>query len=320
MSRLIPILLVAGLALAGCITVPEDSNTATRTERVTNDGGAMTARETREDSVAPCASGLGLPGGTSFCATRVVTVTGTISGVSRMSVSLSTFNGGVSVGQSDEGDWGFVATLEARGATAEAAKANLDNVELAWSHEDGGSHHLDVQARQKVEARAGEGYAAKLAATMPPELVMALTATTSNGGIDVMGAITDGLVLTTSNGGIEARASVTDVVVKTSNGGIDAHLLPTSSGGMTLGTSNGRISLAVTESPRHGYSIDASTSNGEIDYDLRDGEAGPCPGGSEYYTPPCTKRSFETRNFASRAVKSQVSLSTSNGAIEVRSA
>lgn len=317
MIRLFPLLVVACLALAGCIEMPADPNAPGAT-RSTNSGGAMTARATQEDSVAPCSGGLGLPRSGAFCATRVVTITGTIDDLPRLDVSLTTFNGAIDVGTGDEGQWSVVATLEARSATAEGAKANLDNVELAWSHEERGSHFLDVEARQKVQAQAGDGYAASLDVTMPRSLVMTLVATTSNGVIDVDGALTDGLALQTSNGQIKARASVTQVSLATSNGAIDADLTPTGSGRMTMATSNGAISVTVPEGPRHGYDIEGRTSNGEIDYDLRDGESGGCPGGSQYYTPPCTARDFRTHGFAERDIQSRMSLSTSNGAISVR--
>lgn len=315
MVRLVPFLVLASLALAGCIAVPEESPGASRAERVTNSGGHMTARETREDSIAACGGG-GLPlSDGAFCAERVITVTGTLEGIAGMSVSLSTFNGGVAVAQGPDGEWGFVAKLQARGATADAAKANLDNIALSWSHEAGGSHFLDVEAKSKD--KLNNGYGASIAATMPGGLVLSLSAGTSNGGITIDGVITDGLTLSTSNGGISARASVTGATVSTSNGGIDAELVPTATGTLTLSTSNGGIDLVVPEGPRHGYSIEGSTSNGQVDYRMQDGEMGACPGGSQYYTPPCNHRTFETHGFSSRPIRSTLTLSTSNGNIGV---
>jgi len=299
------------LALAGCIALPEDANAIQ--EREPAAGGSMTASETRTQKSELCTSSLGIDG-QRFCAERVVTVAGTLSGFERMDVSLETFNGAITIRESSGATWGFVATLRARGSTADAAMQALDDIAFRWSHEGRSGHFVEVEAEHEGSS---DGRSVTLELRMPRDLLMRVAAVTSNGAVSLEGGRTDGLALTTSNGRISARGEVTHMALTTSNGKIDADVRPIGDGRWALTTSNGEIALKVPEGPAYGYSMTGTTSNGEVDFTLRDGTEGPCPQGSQYYTPPCNMRTFETSGFRSRDHRVSAALTTSNGEINV---
>lgn len=307
---------VLALAFAGCISAPGDPGSeAARAEP--RDGGParMTGAESEERAGGLC-GGLGVFGGEPYCATRVVTVTGSISGLPLLEITLETFNGNVRISPGKEGAWGLVAKIEARGRDAADAEQKLDAVEFSWEHEERGRHFLHAEA----SANGGEGVSASLEVSMPRSLLLEVVARTSNGNVAFDGGRTDGLALATSNGGISVEADATNVDLRTSNGGIDAKLRPTGSGRISASTSNGGIKVALAEDATRGYDLEGTTSNGEVEIDLRDGQKGDCPKGSEYYTPPCTHRTFRTSGFDERAIQSRVTLSTSNGSINAEPA
>jgi len=298
------------MLLAGCIELPQDPDALAR-EPAT--GGTMSASEASTQKSELCTDGI-LQTDRRFCAERVVEVEGRLSGFALLSVDLQTFNGAIKIRESRGSEWGFVATLRARGSSAEDAMAKVDDIDFRWAHQDGDVHFLEVVARHQGNS---DSRSASLELRMPRDVAMRLAATTSNGDVSIEGGRTDGLALTTSNGKLVARSEVTQVALTTSNGAIDADLRPVGDGRWALVTSNGGISLKVPEGQEYGYSMDGRTSNGEVDYSLRDGTKGSCPQGSQYYTPPCNHRTFETRGFSSREHVVYASLVTSNGKISV---
>lgn len=307
------ILLVAlGTLAAGCIAPPGDD--APAGARTANSGGSMTAKETHEEKVALCTSGLGLPSGAQFCAERTLRVEGDVSGISRMDVDLETFNGDVDLSDHAEGGWSLVAVLRARGASEAEAKANLDKIAFAWGHQEGDTHFLAAKAQSPREPAGG--HSASLAAELPRSILLVASLGTSNGDVRVADVATDGLAAHTSNGNVEIDASVTQADLRTSNGKVDARLDPTGSGRIGASTSNGAITLELPEDARHGYDLDARTSNGKVAINLRDGETKRDAPSNPYYDPQNDAR-FTTRGYASRGVQSIVHLVTSNGAITV---
>lgn len=306
--RLFALLAIAFLALAGCIELPED---AAAPERSSRTGGTMTASDQTKDDVGLCTD---LQSDGRFCATRTISVDGTVSGFSLLDVDLETFNGDVTITDTAGDAWAFVATLKARGSTGDEAVARIDDIAFRWAHEDASGHFVEVAAEHDGST---DSRSARIELRMPRALALVVVAATSNGDIRVTGVRTSGLALATSNGDITARADVAQASFATSNGGIDAQLTPLAGGRWTMATSNGKIQLKVPEEPAYGYAIEGTTSNGEVDYALRDGEKGPCPSGSQYYTPPCTHRSFESSGFAGRDTQVRATLATSNGDIVV---
>lgn len=307
------ILAAFAVLAAGCIAPPDDGGATGA--RTSNRGGEMTSQEKAEDKVALCGSG-GLPsigGEGSFCAERVIDVTGTISGISRMDASLASFNGNVQLTGGAEGEWSLKAVLRARGATEEAARANLENIEFEWSHTDGSSHFLEAKAEQKDGAR---GVSAEISAVLPRTIALVVVAATSNGNVAVEDVATEGLSASTSNGNVQVDASVTQVQLATSNGNIAGKLRPTSSGRWDAGTSNGGISLEVPEDAARGYDITAATSNGKVEFDLDDGQTTRSGPSNPYYDPQ-NDGHFVTNGFSGRSIQTTVTLGTSNGSIRV---
>jgi hypothetical protein len=322
MSRRLPLVLalsLLSLALAGCIQGPAEEDAganettpgATLSSRDAGGDARMSAREEKSESAGSCSKG--------YCIEQTVKVTGALQDLALLEVDLSTLNGGVKVTAGAEGQWSMVAKLTSKASSREAAEAAMRDLRFVWSHEDGGSHLLDAKAT--FEGRHnGVDRGADISVVMPRSLVLRLVAETTNGGVDVKGVRTDGLSAGTTNGGVDVDADVTQVDLGTTNGGIDARLRPTASGRIRLGTTNGGIQVAFPEDAQHGYDLDAGTTNGDVSIRMRDGDVGPCPEGSQYYTPPCDHRTFKTRNYDQRAIRSQVELGTTNGRIEAASA
>ncbi|HUR68407.1 MAG TPA: DUF4097 family beta strand repeat-containing protein [Candidatus Thermoplasmatota archaeon] len=308
-----PFVLTILVIAAGCIAPAGDTDDVADHDRVSTSGGTMTGEESRVEDATLCTDGLNL-GATDqrFCATRTIKVDGTLSGFSTLDVSLQTFNGDVLVHDAPEGAWHLVATLKARGGSAEAAKAQLDAIDLTWSHTDARGHFVEAIARHEGDSSDLE---AAFELQLPRSILLTVVAGTSNGDVTLTDLRTAGLALATSNGDVVARADVQQVSLTTSNGDVEAELRPTGDARWTLSTSNGNVGLKVPEGPETGYSFEGTTSNGEVTYTLKDGEKGPCPQGSEYYTPPCNHRTFETRGFKARETQVYATLTTSNGEV-----
>lgn len=311
MKRVVTLGLVLAMAFAGCLQLPEQGDVPDG-DIDPSTGGTMTAKETKSDDATLCTSNFGLDNEDRFCATRTITVDGTLAGFPTLDVALETFNGAIAIKEARVGTWGAFVTMKARGESAAAATAKLDAIAFSWAHEDATGHFVEILADHDGEANNVE---VSIELALPPTMIYQVVAGTSNGNIDVAKLRANALALSTSNGKITASGEVMQVSFDTSNGDIEADLTPVSSARWTLATSNGNIALQVPEGPKYGYSIEGETSNGEVDYGMRDGDKGECPAGSEYYTPPCTHRSFETRGFSSRDIQVHVTLDTSNGEV-----
>lgn len=308
--------LALALALAGCITLPEDPDLPER-EPIVQGGGSMTADATKTEGAQLCTDG-GLLGGRDdgmWCAKRVITVTGKISGLDRMDVQLDSFNGDVVAKAGSGSAWGFVATLTAKGSNEADAIERLDEIDLRWVHELDGLHVVHVEARH--EGRSGQDLGAAIEATLPSAITYDLSAASANGDVQVGGLTTSLLNAATSNGDVEATASFVHANLATSNGDVVATLTPLRTGDINVGTSNGKIDVKVPESARYGYRLEGATSNGEVQIDLRDGEKGPCPEGSQYYTPPCNHRTFATTGYEAREIRVMGYFATSNGSVQL---
>jgi hypothetical protein len=320
MSRRLPLVLalsLLSLAFAGCIEAPfgdresDPDASANTTAREVGGDSRMSAREEKSEDAGSCSKG--------WCIEQVVKVAGAIQGVPMLEVDLSTLNGGVKVTGGAEGQWSMVATLTSKASSRSEAEAGMRDLDFIWSHQSGESHFLDAKADFKGRHNDVQR-GAEIVVVMPRSLLLRLVAETTNGGVTVSGVRTDGLSAGTTNGGIDVDADVTQVNLGTTNGGIEAKLRPTASGRVNLGTTNGRIDLTLPEGEERGYDLEAGTTNGEVSIQLRDGEVGPCPQGSQYYTPPCNHRTFRTYDYDHRNVRSQVMLGSTNGGITVEAA
>lgn len=311
--RAILLALVALTVLPGCLTLPADSPTRDLPP-VEGGSGAMSARESMEETSGLCTDEVGVGGNGRFCASRTIRVSGTMSGLRALEVNLDSFNGDVAVSDSPEGAWGFVAVLSARADTEAEAKARLETIEFSWAHERAGAHMLEVIARKERDA---SNLAADISAELPRSLLLRLAASTTNGDVSAKGIRADGLSLRTTNGDAVADAETAQVELATTNGDVEARLRPIESGRARLATTNGEVRLVVPEGARYGYEFEGSTTNGEVEIGLTDGEKGECPRGSEYYTPPCNRREFTTSGFSSREVRTSVTAASTNGDVTV---
>jgi hypothetical protein len=306
--------LVAAALAAGCIQPSDPAIKDSPPPSTRNDGGNMTATERTTNSTC---SGNG-NAETAFCASRTVAVSGSLSGVAKMDVDLKTVNGHVGVRQGGSGSWTLTAVLKAYGATQEEANANLQHVAYNWRHTDGSSHFVQAEAKDDgSNCRCNEQ--GDLDVSLPSDVVMVVTTETTNGAVSVEGK-TDGLSAQTVNGAIRVNADVTQVSLSTTNGQIDATLRPTASGRISASTTNGQVALAVPEDAGRGYDATGRTTNGEVSISLKDGDLGPCPQGSQYYTPPCNERTFKTHGFEQRTIQTTLSATGTNGQIAIRPA
>lgn len=303
-TRLVALALVAAAIAAGCIQ-PSDPAVADSPPPAThNEGGAMSA--TTQTKNETCSGN-----GGAACAARRVLVSGSMGEIQKMDLDLRTFNGHLSVKPGAAGSWSMTAVLKAYGSSQEDAQAQLEHVLLHWRHTDGASHFVQAEVRKESNdcCRNAEG---SLDVVLPADVTLVVTMSTTNGAVSVK-ARTDGLSVDTVNGQIQVDADVTQVALKSVNGQIQASLRPTASGRISAQTTNGQVALTLPEDARRGYDLDAKTTNGVVNIQLREGDVGPCPTGSQYYTPPCNHRTFKTRDYDGRAIQSQVALEAVNG-------
>lgn len=163
--------------------------------------------------------------------------------------SVRNFNGRIQCVAGDVDEIQVEADLHARGATDEAAQANLDLVEIVTTETDDATELV-------VVFPAGVSGGASLTITLPGELALDLT--TSNGEISADGVV-GGIVAKTSNGAIKIERATGEISATTSNGGISV-------GGRDLQklqvkTSNGAVGLSGSLAPGD-HSV--RTSNGAI--------------------------------------------------------
>lgn len=310
MTRLV-LLAISGLLLAGCIAPPQPDSDAV-SDPSDHDPDAMSANEVvGEPTVAPCTQGgLGLPAG-AFCAQKVVKVEGAMR-LTRLEVDLATFNGDVAMRAATPGEWSFVATLRASGATADEARKRLDEIEFSWGHTDGSSHYLSALA--KPRGNDGSGLSAAFEVSLPRETRLDLVARNVNGAVRVEGLVADTLSAHSVNGKVDVEARATHVDLDTVNGAIDAKLTPAGVGRFEARSVNGQVRLAVPEGAAYGYDVDADSTNGEVTIDLKDGEHA---GGRKSEYGPGQERQFRTTDLESRERRAHVALTTVNGKVHV---
>lgn len=309
--RSIPIALAALVALAGCISIPEteggafEPTSSAPFDRIEG----MTAEETKADAAVPCNDG-GLQLPPRACAERTLTVTGRI-GVDRLPVDLEAQNGAIRIEAVDGDAWSFEATVRVAALTEEDARRALD-IAWSWSHEEGGQHVLRAGPTPMASGveigTSPHVVAATYTVRLPAWIVLDLDAETDNGQILVDGFEMATVDVETSNGGISLRGAVATLDAQTSNGEIELDLVPRG-GAFDLATSNGRIELELPDERVYGYAIAAETTNGRIEIDLPDGEVE----GEE------DEKTFRTRGFASRDVRTSITAETTNGAIRITS-
>jgi DUF4097 and DUF4098 domain-containing protein YvlB len=175
-------------------------------------------------------------------------------------VEIGNVNGKITVEPGSGNTVDVVAVKKARGATPEAAKANLERATIV---EEASSSLVKIET--KVTKSEGIGfntgnvnveYRVKVPAGAEVKF------TTVNGGIDLYG-LQGRVTAETTNGGVTARDISGALDASTTNGGLDIDLTKVAEGGVKLECTNGGIELRLPRDAK--ASITASISNGGID-------------------------------------------------------
>lgn len=311
--------LVALSALAGCISVPQESepfeSAAVREDADRIDG--MTAQESVTDRDVECNDGgLTLPPG--FCAERVVEVQGRI-GLDALPVELRGTNGEIIVTASEGDAWTFTATVRVAALTQEMARAALGSA-WSWSHEEAdGTHALRAAPAQapSLDALTARVRSTQYELALPAWLVLELDASTDNGGIVARDLALRHASLETENGQVLVSGEVVDLRARTDNGQIIASLRPAASGAIDLSTDNGQIMLKLPEDRAHGYDLSAQSENGQVVITLRDCGMRTSEDPSSGYPGSSARAACQTSAFDERSIRTSVALETENGQVVV---
>lgn len=282
MYKTTAVALAALVALAGCITLPEDGLDRTDADATQTmplpptTRGNMSAEETAEESSGACIErgGIDLPGILMRCAHRVTTVSGKMD-LDSLPVSLTTSFTDVAVVAGEEGAWSLVLDVTARSATDEEARAQADDITLEWTHETALGYALE--AHVETARDSFNDVESMLTLTVPPSLLVGLTVGSSSGDVGVGGVKLRGAGIATSSGDVVVSQSVSDsLFVSTSSGDIglgkvevDALVVESSSGDAVLddveadtfrgGSSSGDFGVYL-----YAKLVEISTSSGDI--------------------------------------------------------
>ena len=173
-------------------------------------------------------------------------------------VEISNVNGKIDVTPSSDDTVEVVATKIARGATAEAAKAALEQIEI---REEATPALIKVETKVARASGIFHGSAqVQYAIRVPASAEVRFT--TVNGGIEIAGL--DGRVnAETTNGGIRARDVGGPIEASTTNGGVDVELTDVKEPGVKLECTNGGIKLRLPQDAK--ANLSASITNGGIE-------------------------------------------------------
>jgi Putative adhesin len=173
-------------------------------------------------------------------------------------VEISNVNGKIDVTPSSDDTVEVIATKIARGATAEAAKAALEGIEIT---EEANSALIRIQT--KVPRMNGIFHGSsqvEYAVKVPPSAEVRFT--TVNGGIEIAG-LNGRVNAETTNGGIRARDVGGPIEASTTNGGVDVELTNVKEPGVKLECTNGGIKLRLPQDAK--ANLSASITNGGIE-------------------------------------------------------
>ena len=175
-------------------------------------------------------------------------------------VEISNVNGKIRVLPSSGNAVEVVATKIGRGATQEAAKENLERVEI---RESASGNTIKIETHHN---RGGGGMFGQNHASVEYEVRVPASAevkaTTVNGGVEING-VEGRVVAEATNGGIEGRGIGGPIDATTTNGGVDVELTKVADGGVKLECTNGGITLRLPTDAK--ASISARVTNGGID-------------------------------------------------------
>ena len=173
-------------------------------------------------------------------------------------VEVSNVNGKIDVTPSSDNTVEVVATKIGRGATAEAAKAALERVEIV---EQSSPEQIKIETKVPrsnglFNGSAQVEYVVRVPATAEVKF------TTVNGGIELAG-LKGRINAETTNGGVRARNVGGPIEATTTNGGVEVELTEVMEPGVKLECTNGGIRLRLPSDAK--ANLSASITNGGID-------------------------------------------------------
>ncbi len=172
-------------------------------------------------------------------------------------VEITNVNGKIDVTPSTDNSVEIVALKIARGATPEAAKANLERIEI---REESGETGITIETKvARANGLMNGGTEVQYTVKVPASAEVKFT--TVNGGIELLG-LTGRVNAETTNGGIRAREVAGPIDASTTNGGVDVELTQVSQPGVKLECTNGGIKLRLPSDAK--ATISASITNGGI--------------------------------------------------------
>lgn len=163
-------------------------------------------------------------------------------------------NGRITVEAGGGADVEARAVRRARGATKEAAEANLKNVEIAET-----ATPDSVKLETKIPSMHGGSASVDYMVRVPAGATVILQS--SNGEIEIT-AVSGAVEMRTNNGTVEGHQLSGPVKARTNNGKVDVELT-TLTGDITLGTNNGEVKLTLPKSSKADFNFELN--NGEID-------------------------------------------------------
>ena len=213
-------------------------------------------------------------------------------------VEISNVNGKIDVAPSSDNTVEVVATKIARGATAEAAKATLERVEIL----DQSTPEL-IKIETKVPRMDGLFHgSAQVQYVVRVPAAAEVKFTTVNGGIELAG-LNGRINAEATNGGIRARNVGGPIDATTTNGGVEVELTEVMEPGVKLECTNGGIRLRLPSDAK--ANLSASITNGGIEV---------LQGVALEHTTPSSRRRLEARlNGGGPTIR----LSGTNGGIHI---
>ena len=176
-------------------------------------------------------------------------------------VEIGNVNGKITVLPAQGNTVEIVAKKTGRGATADAAKENLDRIEIRETVAGGGIK-VETHVPRSGHLFNNGGGSVEYAVRVP--VGAELKVSTVNGGVEVTG-LSGRVVAETTNGGIKGRDISGPIDASTTNGGVDVDLTRIAESGVKLECTNGGIRLRLPADAR--ASITARVTNGGIDTD-----------------------------------------------------
>lgn len=216
-------------------------------------------------------------------------------------VEIDNTNGKIEVEPGSGNTVDVVAVKKAHGADDNAAKAALSQITIA---EDVSPSRIKIETKLPssnggIHLFGGGNLQVEYHVKVPAGAEVHVSNT--NGGIAITG-VQGSVVAETTNGGIDAHDISGQIQAETTNGEVDVDLARLADGGVTLGCTNGAVSLRLPKDSK--ATISARVTNGGIDTSDLSIDA----------NPDNTRRRFDGRLNGGGA---KVQLETTNGGVSI---